>query len=73
MEKNLGKLYNMVLKYLDAEPVVYIVHVIDDRSELQKEERQKEGGLSNCVATHSGSPSTEMLSDCTSSRVVETN
>ncbi|XP_044503545.1 myosin-binding protein 3-like isoform X1 [Mangifera indica] len=57
----------------DSEPIVYDVHVIDDKTELVKEENGKEDRLSNCVALDSGGSSSEVLSDCTSSRVAETN
>ncbi|XP_031285501.1 myosin-binding protein 2-like [Pistacia vera] len=64
---------NLQCPKLDAEPIVYDVHVVDDKTELQMEENGKEDGLSNYVATDSGGSNSEMLSDCTSSRVAETN
>ncbi|KAJ0113768.1 hypothetical protein Patl1_01594 [Pistacia atlantica] len=64
---------NLQCPKLDAEPIVYDVHVIDDKTELQMEENGKEDRLSNYVATDSGGSNSEMLSDCTSSTVAETN
>lgn len=51
---------------LDSEPIIYDVHVIDDKTELQREEKGKASGLTNCVVTDFGVSSGELLSDSSS-------
>lgn len=58
---------------LDSEPIIYDVHVIDDKTESQREEKGKASGLSNCVVTDFGVSSGELLSDSSSTSMGQSN
>lgn len=58
---------------LDSEPIIYDVHVIDDKTELQREEKGKASGLSNCAVTDFGVSSGELLSDSSSTSMAQSN
>ncbi|GAV70696.1 Zein-binding domain-containing protein [Cephalotus follicularis] len=66
------KLRNLHSSITDTEPTVYDVYVVDDKTELRKEERRKEGGPSNVAASGFAVWRDEVFSDCQSTGKVET-